>query len=468
MGIDAGFDMDPPLSKGGVDKQNWGRFIDLIKEQYKDDVQVEIMPNYIKFNVGENPKLPFEGHKFLRFSSKVSGAIASSSGVERYINTVTRVAKAHFGSRVQYWNEGANQYGVHDWKKVSESIRSYEQPDVLETQASITPPLSATDPVKEQGIALFEIQDIPGKGRGLVARFNISKGTRIICEKPLLTAGPMPPNKLEPFLAKAIKAMSKTSQRQFLSLHNNSKGKHPFGGIFRTNALPCGSGSPIGGVYPTACFINHSCIPNAHNNWNSAEKHETIYAIRSIERGAEITIPYDHGGASRERQVFLKDAFGFKCDCSCCSLPPDLLKASDNRRIQIQSLDKAIGDPFRMMSSPHDSLSDCYLMLQVLEQEFDGCASAMIARLYYDAFQISIAHGDQARASMFAERASKARVICEGEDSPETLRVKSLAVKPADHSSFEVYSRKWQTTRDSVPKDLDTVQFDKWLFRQEN
>ncbi|PTB34877.1 hypothetical protein M441DRAFT_74731 [Trichoderma asperellum CBS 433.97] len=276
MDIGAGFDMDPPLSKEVVDRQIRGR---------------------------EHPKLPFEGHKFVRFSPKVSGAIASRSGVKCYINTVTRVARAHFGSRVQCWNEGADQYGVHDWKKVHESIRSYEQ-------------------------------------LGIVARFSISKGTQIICEKPFLITVLMPPDKLESFLAKKLKAMSKASQRQFFSLHNNFHG--------------------------------------------NAKKHKTIYAIRSIERGAEITISYDHGGASRERQVFLKDPFGFRC--------------------------------------------------VFLEQELDGCASAMIARLYYDAFHIIIAHGDQARASMFAERAYKARVICEGEDSPETLRVKSLAVKPADHN----------------------------------
>lgn len=121
-----------------------------------------------------------------------------------------------------------------------------------------------------------------------------------------------------------------------------------------------------------------------------------------------------------------------------------------------------------MRSNPRESLRDCYSLIQVLDQEFDGCAGALIARLYYDAFQISIVHGDQARASIFAERAYKARVICEGEDSPETLKVKSLALKPAVHSSFEAHSRKWKRTRDSVPKGLDTVEFDKWLFRQEN
>jgi hypothetical protein len=49
----------------------------------------------------------------------------------------------------------------------------------------------------------------------------------------------MRPNELEPFLAKKLKALSKASLRQFLSLHN-FPGKHPFGGIFKTNALPCG------------------------------------------------------------------------------------------------------------------------------------------------------------------------------------------------------------------------------------
>ncbi|EMR83913.1 putative set domain-containing protein 5 protein [Botrytis cinerea BcDW1] len=346
--------------------------------------------------------------------------------------------------------------------------RSMLQPDELKTPSSISQLLGGTDPIAELGIALFEIKDIPGKGKGLVAHFNIPQGTRIICEKPLLRDGPMPRDELEGFLGTKLKAMSKESQRQFLSLHNSFPAKKPFSGIFRTNALPCGSGSSIGGVYPTSCLINHSCMPNAHNNWNSDKEHETIHAIRSIERGAEITISYDHGGTSSERQAFLKESFGFSCTCSCCALPPLSLQASDNRRTQIQNLDYAIGNPFRMESNPQESLRDCYSLIQVLDQEFDGCAGALILRLYYDAFQISIAHGDQARASIFAERAYKARVICEGEDSPETLRAKSFALKPAVHGSFEVYSRKWKSVRDSASKGLDTDDFDKWLFRQKS
>ena len=127
MGIDAGFDMYPRLSKGIVDRQNWGRYIDFIKEYYKDDTQVEIKPNYINFKAGEHPKLPFEGHKFLRFSSKVSGSTAADTNVDSYIGTVTRIAQTFFGSRIWCWHEGADQFGAYNWVEVYESIRSYEQ-----------------------------------------------------------------------------------------------------------------------------------------------------------------------------------------------------------------------------------------------------------------------------------------------------------------------------------------------------
>ena len=102
MGIDAGFDMVPRLCEGAIDKQNWQSFIKAIKEIYQNDDLIEIRTNFLEFKAGEHPKLPLKGHKFLRFSSKVSGSHAR--GVEKYIDTVTRVARAHFGSRIQYWN----------------------------------------------------------------------------------------------------------------------------------------------------------------------------------------------------------------------------------------------------------------------------------------------------------------------------------------------------------------------------
>ncbi|KAK0629491.1 hypothetical protein B0T17DRAFT_479046, partial [Bombardia bombarda] len=287
MGWDAGFDMVPALSKGIVDSQNWGRFIDHTQKIYKDDPQVEVKPNYIEFKAGEHPCLPLEGQKFLRFSSKVTGRIASTTNVWMYIRAVLKVSRLHFGSRVQSWYEGDDQWGHYNWLDVQKSIRSYRQVSAGRAQDSLhhcTHLITGIDPIQtESGIPPFEITNIPGKGRGLIARVAISKGTRILCENPLFTLGPT--DKLHMAIAAKLKGLPKAEQRQFLSLHNNCPDMHPFSGIFKTNALPCGSGSPVGGVYPTACLINHSCLPNAHHSWNGEAKHETVHATMPIQAG---------------------------------------------------------------------------------------------------------------------------------------------------------------------------------------
>src|SRR4051812_14638735 len=107
--------MVPRLSKGGEDGKKWRSFIEAIKERYQNDELVEIKTNYIEFKAGEHPLLPFEGHKFLRFSSKISGSHAE--GVDHYIDTVTRVASSFFGSRVQPWNDddAVNEF-YYTWK----------------------------------------------------------------------------------------------------------------------------------------------------------------------------------------------------------------------------------------------------------------------------------------------------------------------------------------------------------------
>ena len=115
--------------------------------------------------------------------------------------------------------------------------------------------------------ALYSIQSIPGKGRGLIACSKIAKGTRVLMGSPLFTVKNMSPiSMMERDIAAKLKSLSKAQQRQFLSLHNNFPGKNPFSGIVKTNALPCGSGSHMGGISPTICLISHSCLTNAHNN----------------------------------------------------------------------------------------------------------------------------------------------------------------------------------------------------------
>ncbi|KAI0169855.1 SET domain-containing protein [Hypoxylon sp. FL1284] len=334
---------------------------------------------------------------------------------------------------------------------------------VLPTAAELGQPAALN-----QNSDLFEVQQIPGKGKGLVALRDMPKGTRILRESPLFTVRSMPRADLNKAMTSKLGALSKEQQRQFLSLHNNFPGQHALAGIVKTNALPCGSGSSTGGIYLTICLINHSCLPNAHNNWNEEFEVETIHAVKPISAGEEITIDYTDCGPSHIRRLKLRESFGFDCQCPACSQPPKELEASDARRVQMERLDESIGNPMRMQSRPSASLADCRSLLQLSKEEYGEPLASPAARLYYDAFQISAVHGDRSRAAAFAEKAYKERVVCEGEDSPSTQHMKRFMENPASHSSFGAYSSKWKGSSKFSPSSLSETEFEAWLWRRAN
>ncbi|KAJ3562907.1 hypothetical protein NPX13_g8387 [Xylaria arbuscula] len=442
MGADAGFDMVPRLSQRAEDLVKWEEFLKVVKEYYVGDEQVEVGARTIH--------------------SKITSGSAADTGVEKYIEEVTAMAKALFDDRIRRWNELLNVYGFYRWDFVNASIKSYDM-DIP------TPELIPNHTASNQGtdctVDLYEVMTIPGRGKGLIAKVDILKGTRIICEKPLFTLGDSTAASMNRLVAEKLKLLSKDKQREFLSLHNNFPGKYAFAGIFKTNAIPCGHGSSMGGVYTTACLINHSCIPNANNCWNEAAQHETIHATRDILVGEEILISYAANELSQARQRRLRESFGFQCSCELCSQPAHVIQASDKRRADIERLDAAIGNPFVMATSPQRSLAACHELLQVLDREYGGVVIALLARLYYDAFQISIAHGDQARAIVFAERSYRSRVECEGEDSPDAQQMKGFMLNPTRHLSFNGCLTRWRSSKTAKPKSLDADSFDKWLWR---
>ena len=111
MGVDAGFDMVPCLSKGAVDRHNWQSFIKFIKQHYQKDDLVEVKHNCIVFRAGRSYLLlPFEGHKFLRFCSNISGS--DGNKVRDYIEIISRIAQIRFGPRVQAVERRHQQAGI--------------------------------------------------------------------------------------------------------------------------------------------------------------------------------------------------------------------------------------------------------------------------------------------------------------------------------------------------------------------
>jgi hypothetical protein len=309
---------------------------------------------------------------------------------------------------------------------------------------------------------LYTIQPVQGKGIGLITTSKITRGTRIISESPLFKV-PRNTNDsklVEHTIITKLKSLSKDEQRAFFSLHNAHQGsKGSFLGIARTNVLPLGSGATQGGLFLDTSRINHSCSHNAQNTWNAKLNQITIHVFKDVEEGEEITISYLDGSEPyNERQKMLSKNFGFNCTCHLCSIPPTQRRESDRRLNEITRLDSIIGDG---VSTPLACFRNASKLLQLLQEE--GIVDARVPRLYYDALQITIANGDQARAKVFGARAHAERVVLEGDDSPETIRLASLVENPAKHSLYGTAMR-WRQAVEKVPQGLSEREFEDWLW----
>jgi hypothetical protein len=312
---------------------------------------------------------------------------------------------------------------------------------------------------------LYTIQPIHGKGTGWIATSKLTRGTRILSEPPLFKV-PRDTNDFqlaERIVVKGLKTLNKDQQRAFFSLHNaHQDNDSSFLGIARTNALPLGPNATEGGLFLEASRINHSCNHNAQNTWNSDLNQLTVHVFRDVEEGEEITISYLDGSNNyAERQRMLQKRFGFNCTCRLCSLPLAERRKSDQRLDEISQLDGRIGDGMSIVSTPLACLRNASRLLRLLEEE--DVVDARIPRLYYDALQITIANGDQARAKVFADRAHTDRLVLEGDDSPETIRLKSFAADPAQHRLYGT-SMKWKQATGKIPRGLSDRAFEDWLW----
>ncbi|KAI4937240.1 uncharacterized protein J4E92_001970 [Alternaria infectoria] len=315
--------------------------------------------------------------------------------------------------------------------------------------------------------SLYDVRKIPGKGRGLVARSDILEGTRILCEKPLLMIpNNMSKEQLEARLARDLKALDKTQQRQFFSLHNSYTGKYVLGGIFKTNSMACGSDSSAIAIFPTISFINHSCLPNSHYNWNDSMGMQTIHVTRDLRAGEEISICYTDSGSASVRQAYLKKHFGFDCSCAICSLSATHRNASDARREEISRLQDTFAEADHAMSQPEEAFFDLRKIVELLNKEFKGAAKVPEADIYCYAVQLSLFHSDEARASVFAERAYKALLICVGEDGENAQEMKALIDNPASDADFGSLSSRWRSNKYDAPRgrDFGKSHFEDWLW----
>ncbi|KAK7032043.1 hypothetical protein VNI00_013411 [Paramarasmius palmivorus] len=215
----------------------------------------------------------------------------------------------------------------------------------------------------------YRVQDIPGKGRGLVATKDIKWGDLILAERAFIiipaamptSIGTIPSHfteaqrqqvsllEMEKMMEMIYKSMPEEYQKAYMDLYNchTEDGSGPLHGIFRTNAIaisdyymPVKPGEPdkvgrYGGTFNDVSKINHSCRPNVEPHWDSPTFSMHLRAVRDIKKGEELCFSYISDllvpASSRQRDL---RSYGFECTCEACSDAA----ASDARRKEIRKI----------------------------------------------------------------------------------------------------------------------------------
>ncbi|KAJ5742587.1 SET domain-containing protein [Penicillium nucicola] len=321
---------------------------------------------------------------------------------------------------------------------------------------------------------MYELKDVPGKGKGLVATIKVRQGTRILCEEAIIR---VPHNydqlgnkKLQRHMCQQVNALTEQQRLAFLSLHNIYPYKNPaeqYIGIIRTNAFSIEEDGIGGGVFLEASRINHACDNNTQKSWNENIKRHTVHALRDINEGEEITVYYLAVQNSRQaRQEALRAKFKFSCSCRICSLPPKQIQRNDEILEEINHLDCLVGQRGLegILSSPLRTLR--YLDREIQLYNMTGPDDPGLSRVYLDAAQVAIVHGDLARGRIFAERAVRSWRISGGSDSKDVIEYGALPQNPSQLPLYGI-SMQWKTTGDDVPDALGSTEFEDWLWKRE-
>lgn len=197
-------------------------------------------------------------------------------------------------------------------------------------------------------------------GNGLFAVRDISRGTRIVAEIPILAIDKASSNEDDlPLFCAALQHLSKAELRNLDKLYhldthdatavrqqvrqwyrdqgttdksgNIIKGKklQDFAkstvkrfGIFLANRVEMGVGGAYGsGIFPLYSRVNHSCVPNIHNSYNPNIQRLTTYALRDIAAGEQIFTSYLDSACrtGQQRRQMTLDMWGFVCACHACT-----------------------------------------------------------------------------------------------------------------------------------------------------
>ncbi|KAL1593223.1 hypothetical protein SLS60_010831 [Paraconiothyrium brasiliense] len=195
---------------------------------------------------------------------------------------------------------------------------------------------------------LYDVHDIRGKGKGVIAKRRISKGDVIMLDSPAIVSSARLPIHVTPSegseLLETAASMLKGEDYNTIMALDKPAGATGLDAILKTNSFSCrfndgGVGDEYLCLFPQVSRINHACQPNANAKFIPPTLLMEIRAMRDIEPGQEITISYGKVDLKfAERQKLYHDNWGFKCTCNLCASGIYKITESDWRRERFAEL----------------------------------------------------------------------------------------------------------------------------------
>ncbi|KAF2840060.1 SET domain-containing protein, partial [Patellaria atrata CBS 101060] len=207
-------------------------------------------------------------------------------------------------------------------------------------------------PFFDQKRIKYQLIEKPGRGIGVFANGTFRPGEIILNSYPTIAIHQkaihvLPHNIRQAMQWHTMSQLPKKTQDLTRSLAKQGRGDDEIEDLLKTNA--------IGQSYawddenrhtilaPEIARINHDCRPNAIYRTDDSGIAQEVSALMLIKPGEEITFSYAPSELGHNaRRKYLKDNWGFDCECSLCTATPERTKISDGRLRKIEELSNTL------------------------------------------------------------------------------------------------------------------------------
>ncbi|KAJ2905558.1 HET domain containing protein [Zalerion maritima] len=284
----------------------------------------------------------------------------------------------------------------------------------------------------------YNIDEVPGKGLGVIANKIISRGTQVMTYSPVLLVhkefiDTPTTQKKRQLLDLAVQVLPENVRTKFeAQMSSVGSGAHKIAAILITNSfqmsIPTKDGHHYGN-FPEVSRLNHNCRPNTAFHIDENLVHH-VNAVQKIKKGEEISISYLDPVAPRdERQKRSLAAWGFSCDCPACSQHNLLVKLSDERLAEIHELESKL----QSYGSEGITAKMIERLLKLYKQE--KLESRVFGAYTLAALNYNMLGWDR-MAVKYAKMAVEEGTIEGGPEAPDVVAMRVLAGDPRGHFTW--------------------------------